>query len=659
MHRFLEEALHRAAEKYRRADHGRPTMSDLSGPELLRMFIRYASAAKRHPRAFDNFFKLFVVPIFRNPPLAQSLVDILEGKPDGSPRLIAYAGKLELLRATSGVEKAPKDFAREIAFNEHIRKMEGVNHLGAIASISEIAASRWTYAMFIAGAALELKNQGLGLGHTDEELKKKTNIKMTKMAVIQAWGFLLNYGHLFGTFSTERALFYDLLQSPSDMNKFKESIDEKVRRYAEEQLNAHSLFHFHYVLAAFRLSRLPTGNFRNKCLDLLAHFWEQDGKPIAESFRSARRLGSNRLQSLLKVGFTIRESDYHQLIQQHRKLPNTYGVDDGESLARRLLKTIDEFSESVLFASPKVAGLVLAHLRAWRQWKTKRAGSDIVDLIPELYSQPPDWPKQAQEPLTHLGRIRCQEPHDMECFAEVRRWLGSDPDGPRSVWRGTNFIVTPTHDKGLVVDFYGDSTSRLPVLHLLKQALRMYASHKDDLHFQYSLADLLLNGWLASFSEASIRFQMKQVPGAKRFIALADSWRNLGDEVRAHSNELTVDDPRRMELKATLSLCEEHSKRPEVQVVNTAMLSAVRVVGSTGDDNNREIGEIDGLCLCVDARNDAWFLTLLEHKAARAGSGQGQLVALGKLLRLTPDGPPQRLSKDNETTVLVFRSPSK
>ena len=131
-----------------------------------------------------------------------------------SPERIAGIGELtlwlfgkQLAGETRNWQESAKGFPAHLHSQcpDVCEHLQGVPHLGALAPLALVPATRLDYVALLTKGLLiaKQKHPGLGLGSGNFGVKHGDR-ELTGLEIVQSWASLSNYGHLFGTFATER-----------------------------------------------------------------------------------------------------------------------------------------------------------------------------------------------------------------------------------------------------------------------------------------------------------------------------------------------------------------------------------------------------------------------------------------------------------------------
>lgn len=542
---------------------------------------------------------------------------------------------------TSGALEAAKGFARQLleSNREISAHAEAVPHLGALAPLAPLPATRFDYARLLLRVLLELKEQQPGLGLATSNFGISHGARsLSGLEIAQSWALLGSYGHLFGTFSTERGLLFALDADPNAEHRFLTQIAPEVRTAAEGVVRARDLYRMFYVLAAWRVSRWGGSPMRQTCLalleKLLASPSELPWRRLAWAFRRARQLSYSRLHTMLGVPFASTSVPVERAVRELRPLPQIGFIDEAEEVPGAVLglvEALDRFYGEEFFTSPSASASVLAHLREFKRWWTARASIPLEDRIQLLMSKPADWPSA---PFAHGEHfVRLEVPDGGAGWTnEVRRWM----DAPAHVWQHANFLITPSRAQRhecSVIDVY---TSGAPTPAVVERVASLLAERNEGTWlaptpaatskrlwrsvsaFGLSLFQLLLNDGLLAHLEPV---------AAQDGIGLALLSRTVvsGCGRLADFTRRVEDDGRRRELDALRQTALTFNP----QGVWFAFLGRLRILDRT---SGRAVQELDGAFASIgDARVEWHFI---EHKDGDAGGMKVQLGKLDKHLRV-------------------------
>jgi len=256
-------------------------------------------------------------------------------------------------------------------------QLERTHHLGALKDLS-LPGTRWQYVVLSCSLLLKLKQEYPGLRL--KKAKTPSRPPASGLEVVQAWTLLTNLGHLFGTFATERGVFYALRRDDALRAQFLLAIVEELREHSRDILTQGEVRDFYYALAAFRVSRrLAVGDDRVVAIDMLREFFRERSWKIESSrmwcFRAARQLAYNRMHMYLRAGHAI--DAVHSDARVGDLLPyNDFAFEARSSQVssrlKQMLDAIDSYHLESFFTGPPAAAAVLAHQQALDRWWSSR-----------------------------------------------------------------------------------------------------------------------------------------------------------------------------------------------------------------------------------------------------------------------------------------------
>ncbi|MBX3223370.1 MAG: hypothetical protein KF795_22855 [Labilithrix sp.] len=593
--------------------------------------------------------------IRNNPAFFADLLEYANADPDtrrrALRRVVRHLYRKALEGDVKGWRTSTKGFAAELLDGAPwlSTQLGSTPHLGALEDASANI-SRLDYSLLINHVLLAMKKElaGYGIGASIPELRKlPSGREMSRLAVAQSWSFLLNAGHLFGTFATERGLFFELVRD-GYVDVFLSEIVDRLRPHAAAIIDARGLNQFHYALACWRVSRAPMSDaLRADCVVLLEEFFRcralADAPAHYWAFRAARQLAYNRLHLYMGIGHPVEavsDDAVVRALSPWGSLGYESSLVEESSPLSSLLDDLDRYQSDNHFASAETASIVLAHVRAFREWwKSNR--SDLPTAVDGLFGKPPpDWPVYEREELTHFSRVHLlgEPPAWLE---EVRRW--KDESSVSDAWASAFFLVSPRARRGLVCDLYLRRTS-VPAAAFLHQVALRVAAHCEaswtsspDAERREVWRSVAAFG-LRAFSElASDNCQAVMRPAA---IDLHGSTGHVGYAVlskpaasalgRARELVDQMSDPiRQRELRATIRVVEETARsRPDDPLL--LFLGSTYLVERKRQQKN--LAEFDGAWCFFGKDKTSWFL--LEHKKGhRAEDPEGALTSKLRHLR--------------------------
>jgi hypothetical protein len=542
-----------------------------------------------------------------------------------------------------GVASAKK-FARTLLnelpdIAEHLRLTP---HLGALQPLAAHALTRIAYTSLQLELLLRLKKEqkGLGLGSYGGG---KSSIQfrgdpLTGLELAQTWSILLSWGHLFGTFSTERALLYHLRKEPGAMDEFLAAIDPRLRPQVAAIVESESMYKFVHALTALRVSKASmSSEIRETLIASLALYLDR-----SDDVRSAR---------LRRVFSTVRQLSYvslHQSLNLPRievgsdllTVPQELIVEDGISYdpflgastpLSRLLDSLDVFQYEVFFTGAASDAIVLQHLKEFRSWWMDAAArkEPVVQRISRLWSEPTDWPHLPKHNLRSVLRLKIPLSRT-KWVEEVRQWHA---DG--TPWATSSFLLSYP-PKGEVGTCNVLGSGHLPSETVYKIAARLAvhvaASWKSE---QPNSPSQALWRSVAGFGQHLLSTEVaglevvvrpfKAQEGAVGFAAISESPVELAQRIRLVASRCSAQTASR---GAELSVLAEYlSQRIPDGRIHLAFLGQVLLVERA---SFVEVHELDGVIASIGREGVSW--EFLEMKGGKAGP-QRQLRTLAKSLK--------------------------
>lgn len=513
-------------------------------------------------------------------------------------------------------ESAAVGFAKDLLDDhEFVQSTRGVHHFGALQSLAQGDVSRLDYTLMILACSLDMKKAFPSAGYSAKE--KKVTQKLTRLEVAQCWAILFNAGHLFGTFATERMVLYELHQNHGFYESFRREIDQELRARVMEIVDRQDLYRFHIAIAAWRVSRRQEWPHRATCVKLIKLFFDSEDHSVARTlYRTARRLAYNRMHGLMDVAGAFAQTQHEvsvaRLSPHHRlTVASSHRIPALRGPTLRLFDALDDYHNEVVFTSPEAAGLVLAHLRAFRVWRRRVEDLRDTSWLDELFRRPSDWQEISQnETQRHVFRVtyRVRGPW----MAAVDQWLG-DREG---LWEHANFVVTPGYratpsspaEIQVTVDVYSYAES-LPerlARHILRVLMNLRAGLDHDIDLDLGLAEFVLSQLEYAF-KPGYRLHLDAVlfAGQPRFVTVGPA-AQVAQHLRYFGNT-SGSETRGKELKSLANLVATFPARNQI----VALLCPVFVHDSEGV----EITEIDGIIHHVEATEAQW--SLVEVKSGK------------------------------------------
>jgi hypothetical protein len=535
-------------------------------------------------------------------------------------------------------------------------------HLGALSPISRVKATRMDYAALIMDTLLSIRKQhiGLGLGSTNVGISYGGR-RLSGLELAQSWALILNWGHLFGTFATERNLLFELDASSQIRSEFVRGIHSKIRSPAERILDGRALHRFFYVLSAWRVSQLPDTPLRRCLIDILFAFFDDGGDAARAdkarwAYRKARQIAYARLHNIMRIGVTLEQwvvDDVFNFLRQSPELGFDPAHED-ETPVQALLDAFDAFHAEALFASQDAATLVLSHLRQFKKWwrQPRQSTVSLKERIDRLTHEPTDWPKPDGEELDHWVRMRLPST-GAGWIGEIRDWHAN-----ANAWHDCNFLFTPlpTSDR-LLVDVYARGNLPAAAAHCVGSKLAALNVTTKPGDAKNGSRDLWRS--VASYGLRLFRQCLKPgvIPTLEPTIIDGD---RVGYAVIAPTLEMAV-----ARLKGLVSLVADAAKRRELAAVAQAFeemhpsgdaiwlvfLGAFRLLDAESTD---PIQELDGVSVAITKTGQRW--SVLEHKKMGQPGATGQIARLGDLLLVEADEPRRDRTVGGKTSATTFSS---
>lgn len=543
-----------------------------------------------------------------------------------------------LARMRASAEEKVKGFARTLLEQTWIRdQLQETHHFGSLADLPALnpiggLLSRYDYVVLQCALLFDAKKRWPGAGLSSGTDIAHLGDELSGLEVCQSWAILLNLGHLFGTFASERALFWQLEADRSLHRDILNRIgcnDKQLQQQCEKELQRSDLHHLFYVLAAWRICKASPA-IRATALHLIRAFLDESGdqymRRLKWMFKFSRQVAYNVIHSCMNAGVRtdvllekgIAELTSHELIifDEH--------TNEDIPLAP-LLKACDAFHADATFASAEAASSVLAHIRAFKKWWRARGEREESneDRLNDLFLRPADWqegtPEGTGEDLRHFVRLRLMGEHT-EWLSRARSWYEID-------WGTANFLISPQPgQKGLICDVYAgpsglSARTICQITDRLAQESAISWQSDEPTEIQRKLwRSIALFGARLFEDVLQEEFRLRIDPvnakdGQLNYAILAPTF-EIG---RARLKKLMLlnssDEERARELDAIIEMSE---KLVDVRRPWLVFLARTRIVG-----NGRDIAEIDGLWGQFFGDRIDW--TLLEVKVKGQAGAAGQL----------------------------------
>ncbi|MEQ8272383.1 MAG: hypothetical protein RKU31_01890 [Deltaproteobacteria bacterium] len=534
----------------------------------------------------------------------------------------------------------PRILPRAVEFLAPLREhLHRVPHFGVIAPTLGSSTTRLQHVEQISFNLFDLckRAPGLGLG-SSRNFPKVGNQKpwaglgeWSGTEICQAWAFLLNAGHLFGTFATERGLAFAL---DTSLNAHAElvagarkcgtsEIAKILVAELETRLDRSRLHDLHYCLAVWRVASSAelnlTDSQRQIALKLLAAFLRPPSPKIerlVDIYRGVRRVTYLRLHATLKSA--------HVRIDAIENIASMFPEDASQSATAdsapiwRLLDAVDAYEAREFFGSTDVASVVLAHTASFKQWWRANKDRGLSYCLDRLWVEPRDWPSESPSQLRHCSRL--QFPAGAGWLHEVRLWLrdesGHDP------WSEGNFLVTPTPQGLLQIDVYGSERglSIAGIRQVSRQLSRAIAGATPSARAREIW--LTTARFIAALFEAMLkdgyRIRITPIPARGEHLGCATTGSTYA-LARANLKRflaVATDDQRATELRQLLAVTDTYRTWHLPTMIMFARAEVIR-------PNGTALTDIDGLL--ARFQGDSLFWTIVETKKAKSQNGANQL----------------------------------
>jgi hypothetical protein len=594
----------------------------------------------RDSQAIARFLVSIPQRLRRNPEFFRAVRHLLipkttEERENALKLLNVWSFRKQIETETAGAGAAAKGFAktlleRHAEISEHAAL---VPHLGALAPLAPLPATRWDYGRLLLRTLLEMKQQqpGLGLGSGNFGLLYDKT-PLTGLEITQTWTLLGGYGHLFGTFATERALLFTLDSAPVLEHEFLSQLSPEIRRSAEAVVRERDMYRFFYVLAAWRISKWPASTEKALCLQALKHLltpsadagWQR----LLWTFRRARQVAYTRLHAMLGVDIASSPIPISTAVRDLRPLSQIGFLDESAEppgAVVALIDALDRFYGEVFFTSPSASERVLGHLRDFkRRWQITK--EPLATRIEALMVRPKDWVETPPNAGKHFARLYVPD-GGTGWTNEVRRWL-VDSD---TTWRAGNFLITPSRRRGAecnVVDVYIEGT---PQPKLVAHVAGLLAERNEGMWAVGESTDAGRRLWRSIAGFALQLFQLILRNNRLAHLEPVSAHDGIGLAIAAKSvtsgcgrlsdfARRVYDDGRRIELDALREVAAQHGIRTGVWI---SFLGRLRILDS---GSGRQLQELDGVFGFIDVSGVEWHF--IEHKDGNASGMRGQLDEL-------------------------------
>jgi hypothetical protein len=543
-----------------------------------------------------------------------------------------------LARMRASAEGKVKGFAHTLLQEPWISgQLRQTYHFGSLVGTPALEPigrllSRYDYVVLHCALVLDakLKWPGAGLSSVTEVTYGVEKKPLTGLEVCQSWTILLNLGHLFGTFASERALFWQMEADRDLRRKILARIgsfnSQQLQRQCEQELYQSDLHHLFYVLAAWRICD-ATPAIRETGLSLIKMFLgeprDQYMRRLRWIFKFSRQVAYNAIHSCMSGGVSTDVLLQRSITELPARDPIIFDDHTDEDIPlASLLNACDAYHGDATFVSAEAASSVLTHIRAFKKWWNLRdeQGDTNVQRLERLFLRPDDWPVITEGDLRHFVRLRLIGGHT-EWLAHVRNWYGDDR------WGTANFLISPSPgQRGLICDVYAgsDGLSANTICHMAKLLAKdSELSWRTDrpteverklwrsvAHFGARLfEDVLLEEFHLRLDPVNAK------DGPSNYAILAPDF----ETGRARLIKLMLlirgDEERARELDNMIDVSEKLISPDRPWLV---FLARTKIVGE-----GRDVADIDGLCAQFFDDHIEW--TVFEFKVPKQGGASGQL----------------------------------
>jgi hypothetical protein len=511
---------------------------------------------------------------------------------------------------------------------------------------------------------------GLGLGRHNcfpaKEQRWACLQSLNGVEICQAWAVLLNAGHLFGTFATERGLLFHLDKHLDARNRFIHECSafdhddgNTLRPWLEDRLDRPRLHDFFYLLALWRLRDGGVSNLQDadrlRARRLVECFVRPPSRRIEEYAALFRR---TRQLVYLPLHNDIQDRGLQVDIASDNGLrdlfPSTVLADDQWYSRGRwaVLTAVDRHDASTLFASDRAASAVLTHIQHFKAWLRERADIEVARSIDSLFSQPEDWHEPPVPPYERFATLQLSS--GLDWMSEARLWLRDE--NAADPWGNANFLVTPDPAGGpLQVDIY-ERKQGLPLRalrHAVIQLTRAFAvpPGTGSRALWHSTAQLALRVFRSCLADGlSLRVTPTHGAGDHTgYASVGGTYEFVRGLVRRFISQCS-DTQRREELRCTLMVADglQRWRQPAI-----FLLGKVELL----DANHKVLTDIDGLVGFFISGRLCWYAIEVKSGSQRGGKGQLQRRLVAKLRARTKEVQGRKVGQCKVWFVEI-RSPS-
>jgi len=377
-------------------------------------------------------------------------------------------------RAGQSNQDALKGLAAELMKLDAIHDgLRHTPHFGIVVPPSLGPISRLDYVQLQCKLLLELKESFPGNGLSRR--KEICGLRLTGLEICQIWAIFASWGHLWGTFATERALVFQLYHR-RQTNEFLSLLQPEERAAVGAQSTHTSMYHIHECLAMIRIARMDITEEKRQIFRAVWCLYvgrSPDVSELLRAFRFARKVAIAEIHfrsGISAVGelvpqYPSKEGGTARSLKPYIPHPAVTRFADRSGLLKyrstsafeRLLDAVAKYEYETFFSSVQTATGVLAHLREFKAWWT-RYGNDVGAGIDALFTKPNNWLPQKKADLHQFVRLPVTISENT-WPADVRDWC---VDG--TPWAKANFYLTlvPRSPHALLDIFIPSKTRELP-----------------------------------------------------------------------------------------------------------------------------------------------------------------------------------------------------
>lgn len=563
------------------------------------------------------------------------LADSADDRDQAALAFLNVAARRQLRRLAPDGLRAAKGRAEALLETPGVRYvLEQTEHLGALAAISPIRPTRLDYVALILDQLLQLKKARLfpGLGSKPNDWSSGTTLEL-----LQCWAVLHNWGHLFGTFATERGVLYSLDREPNLESQLfaTHNIHEQLRAPVRELVATKNLYHLFYALAALQASTELHGKTREDACTALAVYFDHQKRGSAqhEVYKRVRQLAYHRLHSIMRLERTCDFAAAPATVSELLDVPELRSDEKAPPPPLvQLLKSFDVYQGQELFLSPKAASLALHHNRALKHWWHSHRSDDVLVRVQQLFTKPPDWPREQPDDLRHWLRLRVDGDGE-RWLEEVRMWAENGH------WSDGNYIVTPIQgERAVSCDVYLKATLKEPSTPLVAGVGRAMAKHCEralqgtfDEVLGRSVGKLIV-ALLRLLLKDKVNVELERAPGMEALgWAVALSGGSASRELKRLAEQVG-NAKRKEEVRTVVADIQRHEF-----TANQVVLAVIGTTRLLDAESGQVRKEIDGVWCVLDDEKVAW--RFLEEKTSRATGREGQLAELAPFLRYSLSTP--------------------